>query len=210
MLDYLKFLNDYINVPAKLIAGVVILLLCLQLVGELLEFCGKVVPGFMKLRKYFREKSEKERRRDELLVEATEALKKTNQKFDEFTALYDNDNIKKRDVWMHSVDAGISENKHDINSLAEKLEKIYDISMKDHIEALRSVILGFANRISDKTSTPTREEFRRAFTAYEDYEKFLKENGLTNGQVDVAYRVISEDYADRLRNHEFLEDILGY
>lgn len=210
MLEYIEFLNDYINVPAKLIVCVVVLLLCLQLVGELLEFCGKVAPGFMKLRKQLKEKREKERKRDELLVEATEALKKTNQKLDEFTALYDDDNIKKRNVWMHSVDAGISENRHDIGSLAEKLEKIYDISMKDHIESLRSVILGFANRVNDKTSVLTHEEFRRAFAAHEDYEAFLKEHDLTNGQVDVAYRVISEDYADRLRNHEFLEDIRGY
>lgn len=210
MLEYIKFLNDYINVPAKLIAGVAVLLLCLQLVGELLEFFGKVAPGFMKLRKRAKEKCEQERKRDELLAAATEALEKNNKKLDEFTALYDDDNMKKRNGWMHAVDAGISENKHDISSLAEKLEKIYDISMKDHVEALRSVILGFANRVSDKNSVPTHEEFRRAFTAHEDYEAFLKEHDLTNGQVDVAYRVISEDYADRLRNHEFLEDIRGY
>lgn len=210
MLEYIKFLNDYINVPAKLIAGVAVLLLCLQLVGELLEFFGKVAPGFMKLRKRAKEKREQERKRDELLAAATEALEKNNKKLDEFTALYDDDNMKKRNGWMHAVDAGISENKHDISSLAEKLEKIYDISMKDHVEALRSVILGFANRVSDKNSVPTHEEFRRAFTAHEDYEAFLKEHGLTNGQVDVAYRVISEDYAERLRNHEFLEDIRGY
>ena len=210
MLEYIKFLNDYINVPAKLIAGVVILLLCLQLVGELLEFCGKVAPGFMKLRKKAKEKLEKERKRDELLAAATEALNKANQKLDEFTALYDDDNLNKRNIWMRAVDTGISENKNDIYALAEKMEKIYDISMKDHIEALRSVILNFANRVSDKNGILTHEEFRRAFTAHEDYEAFLKEHGLTNGQVDVAYRVISEDYADRLRNHEFLEDIRGY
>lgn len=210
MLEYIEFLNDYINVPAKLIAGVVVLLLCLQLVGELLEFFGKVAPGFMKLRKRAKEKREKERKRDELLAAAAEALEKNNKKLDEFTALYNDDNIEKRNGWMNSVNNRISENRDDIHTLAEKLEKIYDISMKDHVEALRSVILGFANRVSDKNSVPTHEEFRRAFAAHEDYEKFLKDNGLTNGQVDVAYRVISEDYADRLRNHEFLEDIRGY
>jgi hypothetical protein len=210
MLEYIKFLNDYINVPAKLIAGIVVLLLCLQLVGELLEFCGKVAPGFMKLRKKAKENLEKERKRDELIAAATEALDKANQKLDEFTALYNDDNLNKRNIWMRAVDTGISENKDDIHALAEKMEKIYDISMKDHIEALRSVILNFANRVSDKNGILTHEEFRRAFAAYEDYEAFLKEHGLTNGQVDVAYRVISEDYADRLRNHEFLEDIRGY
>ena len=210
MLDYIKFLNDYINVPAKLIAGVIILLLCLQLVGELLEFFGKVAPGFMKLRKNAKAKLEKEMQRDALLVAAAEALEKNNKKLDEFTALYNNDNMAKRKVWMETVNNGISTNKDDIHALAEKLEKIYDISMKDHVEALRSVIIGFANRVSDKNGAVTHEEFRRAFAAHEDYEAFLKEHGLTNGQVDVAYRVISEDYADRLRNHEFLEDIRGY
>lgn len=210
MLEYIEFLNDYINVPAKLIAGVVILLLCLQLVGELLEFSGKVAPGFMKLRKRALERREKERKRDELLEAATEALKQTNEKLDQFTALYNDDNIEKRNGWMNAVNSGISTNKDDIHALAEKLEKIYDISMKDHIEALRSVIIGFANRVSDKNSILTHEEFRRAITAHEDYEAFLKKHNLTNGQVDIAYRVISEDYADRLRNHEFLEDIRGY
>lgn len=210
MIAYIEFLNNYINVPAKLIAGVIVLMLCFQLIGELLELCGKVAPGFMKLRKMTKEKKYKERKRDELLAAATEALEKTNHKLDEFTALYDKDNIGKRNMWMNTVNAQISENKDDIHILAEKLEKIYDISMKDHIEALRSIILGFANRVSDRNSAITHEEFRRAFKAHEDYEEFLKEHQLTNGQVDVAYRVISEDYADRLRNHEFLEDIRGY
>lgn len=210
MLEYIEFLNDYINVPAKLIAGVVILLLCLQGIGELLEFCGKAAPGIMKLRKKLKENKEKELKRDALLVAATEALDKTNKKLDEFTALYSDDNIEKRNVWMKSVNAGISTNKEDIHALTEKLEKIYDISMKDHVEALRSIILNFASRVSDDNSVLTHEEFRRAFTAYEDYEAFLKEHNLTNGQVDIAYRVITEDYAKRLRNHEFLEDIRGY
>lgn len=210
MLAYIEFLNDYINVPAKLIAGVVVLLLCMQIIGELLELCGKVVPGFMKLRKRAKEKREQERKRDEMLIAAAEALEKNNAKLEEFTLLYSNDNIEKRNRWMGTVNSQISKNHDDIHTLTEKLEKIYDISMKDHVEALRSVILGFANRVSDRNNVPTHEEFRRAFAAYEDYEAFLKENGLTNGQVDVAYRVISEDYADRLRNHEFLEDIRGY
>ena len=164
----------------------------------------------MKIRKNAKAKLEKEMQRDALLAAAAEALEKNNKKLDEFTALYNNDNMAKRKTWMESVNSGISTNKDDIHALTEKLEKIYDISMKDHVEALRSVIIGFANRVSDKNGALTHEEFRRAFAAHEDYEAFLKEHGLTNGQVDVAYRVISEDYADRLRNHGFLEDIRGY
>ena len=210
MLEYIKFLDGYVNIPTKLIVGAIVLFICLQIIGEMLEVFGKVAPSFMKLRKKGQKKRERERKQEELLIAATKALEENNKKLDEFTSLYDSDNIKKRNKWMDAVDSKIETNKDDIHSLADKLEEIYDISMKDHIESLRSVVIGFANRVSDKTSVLTHEEFRRAFKAHEDYEDFLEKHNLTNGQVDVAYRVISEDYADRLRNHEFLEDIRGY
>ena len=123
---------------------------------------------------------------------------------------YDDDNIAKRNEWMQAVNEGISENKAEIQSFKEKLDEIYDVSLKDHVEALRSVIINFANRISDNNCVATHEEFRRAINAHQDYEDFLDKHNLKNGQVDIAYSVISEAYAERLRNHEFLEDIRGY
>jgi len=210
MLEYIEFLNNYINIPAKLIAGVIVLLLCMQVIGELLELCGKAAPGVMKLRKRMADKKHEQEELRTLLKEATTALKEDKALFDKIGEHYHEDNIAKRDGWMQSVNEGISANKADIRAFNEKLEEIYKISMKDHIESMRSIILNFANRVSDKNADITHEEFRRAFTAHEDYEAFLKDHGLTNGQVDVAYRVISEGYAERLRNHEFLEDIRGY
>ena len=33
---------------------------------------------------------------------------------------------------------------------------------------------------------------------------------MTNGEVDIAYRVIQESYKERLQDHTFLEDVRGY
>lgn len=209
MLEYIELLNDYINVPAKLIVGIVGLLLFMQVIGEVLELFGKAAPGIMKLRKRFAEKKQREAELVKRLKEATKALKENKEAFDKLNSHYDDDNIEHRNIWMHHVDDGIATNAEDIHTIKEKLEKIYNISMKDHIEALRGIIIGFANRIADNGQL-SHEEFRRAFNAHTDYEAFLKEHKLTNGQVDVAYRVITEEYAEKLRNHEFLEDIRGY
>lgn len=210
MLEYVKFLNEYINVPAKLIVGIVVILLAMQLIGELLELFGKAAPGIMKLRKKFAAKREREFELLRAIQEAKEVVEEAKNLLDKVDKHYDEDNISKRDKWMHSVDEDISLNKADISFLKEKLEEVYDISIKDHIEALRSVIIGFANRISDHKSQLSHEEFRRVFAAHADYEDFLEKHELENGQVDIAFRVITDDYAERLRNREFLEDIMGY
>lgn len=209
MLEYIEFLNDYVNIPAKLIVVIVVLLLVMQVIGKMLELFGKAAPGIMNLRKRFAEKKQREETLVKRLEEATKALQENKIAFDKLNAHYDDDNISKRNIWMCHVDDDINANAEDIQTIKERLEKIYNISMKDHIEALRSIIIGFANRIADNGQL-SHEEFRRAFNAHTDYEAFLKENKLTNGQVDVAYRVITEEYAEKLRNHEFLEDIRGY
>ena len=38
----------------------------------------------------------------------------------------------------------------------------------------------------------------------------IKKEGLTNGEVDVAYHIIVEAYEERLSNHSFLEDERGW
>ena len=56
----------------------------------------------------------------------------------------------------------------------------------------------------------THEEFRRVFKIYEEYEKIIEENLMTNGEVDISIRIIREAYADRLKRHAFVEDERGY
>ena len=56
----------------------------------------------------------------------------------------------------------------------------------------------------------TREQFTRIFRIYKEYEEIIQESGLTNGEVDIAIRIIREAYENNLRNGSFIEDVRGY
>ena len=62
----------------------------------------------------------------------------------------------------------------------------------------------------DDNAPVTREQFNRIFKMYEEYETIIESNGLTNGEVDVAFRIITESYENHMRNHTFIEDVRGY
>ena len=38
------------------------------------------------------------------------------------------------------------------------------------------------------------------------YENIITANGLTNGEVDIAIRIVREAYENHLRTHTFVED----
>ena len=67
-----------------------------------------------------------------------------------------------------------------------------------------------AGKVADDKYLATREQFNRAFKVHEDYEQILRENNQENGQVTIAYKVITDAYEVRLRDHTFLEDLRGY
>ena len=50
MLNYI----EYLNLPTKVGIALVGLFLIIQVVGELLEFKGKAVPEYIKIRNYFK------------------------------------------------------------------------------------------------------------------------------------------------------------
>ena len=47
---------EYLNMPTKIGIVIITLFVIMQIIGELLEFKGKVVPEFVKIRKYFTRK----------------------------------------------------------------------------------------------------------------------------------------------------------
>jgi len=54
-------LIEYIGIPGTIAVGIIALYVAMQLIGEFVELCGKVVPEFFKIRKFFaRKKQEKE------------------------------------------------------------------------------------------------------------------------------------------------------
>ena len=78
------------------------------------------------------------------------------------------------------------------------------------IDSKRNTIINFAAKVIDKNCMVTREQFNRVFKLYAEYEEIIEANGLTNGEVDIAYRIIKESYETHMRNHTFVEDALGY
>jgi len=102
MLNYI----EYLGLPSTIAIGLVVLFFILQVIGELLEFKGKVVPEVLKVRKYFaRKKEEREtlKKIPSLVQGMEEKMEAMGEKFDNFTAHYTDDNIDKRNDWIEKV-----------------------------------------------------------------------------------------------------------
>lgn len=202
MLNYI----EYLNVPSQIAIALIAVLFVLQLIGEFLNFKGKAVPEIMSIRKYFaRKKSERKVIRE--LPNTIQDLKNIVNNIDKH---YNADNISMRDKWIDSVnDKLMMEDK-----LVRDLDKKLDEANKDIVSILvdnkRDTIIDFASRVSNSSVLVTKEQFNRVFKLYKEYEDLISKNGLTNGEVDVAYRIIVESYEEHLSNHTFIEDTRGW
>ncbi len=201
MISYL----EYLNAPAKVGCAIIACFIIMQVVGEFLEFKGKVVPEFLKIRKFFlRRKAEKEEMRS--------MLKRVEKQLDDVSSHYSTDNITRRDNWMKQVnqygDSIIAINK----ALAEVTEELKDstrLTEEMFVQSSRDRIIDFATRLVAGTVVVSREEFNRIFKVYDKYESYITERGLTNGEVDVSIRLIRESYEEHMKNHTFIEDMRG-
>lgn len=195
MLDSMQ----YLGIPTTIIVIVLTILLIMQVIGETIEFKGKALPEIFHLKKYFaRRKLERE-----ILIKLPETIDELKKSVAKINSHYDEDNISKRDSWMQSVNE-----KLDIDhTLITELKQ--DFILKD-INDKRHLIIDFASRVSNSDTIVTREYFNRIFKTYQEYEDMIKKEGLTNGEVDVAYHIIVEAYEERLSNHSFLEDKRGW
>lgn len=206
MLGYL----EYLDVPVKIGLVIVGCFLTLQIIGEFLEFKGKVVPEFLKIRKYFaRKKTEKN--------EMKQTLTEVKQLLGDVNAHYSEDNITKRNSWMQWVndrakvyDDSIVEINKNLSDVTQALKDSAKLTKEMFVQNSRDRIIDFAAKVVDEKVPVSREEFNRIFKVYERYEKFLEDHKMTNGEVDIAYRIISESYETHMRNHTFIEDIRGY
>jgi hypothetical protein len=206
MLNYI----EYLGIPLKIALVLVALFFVMQIIGEFLEFKGKVVPEFLKIRKFFsRRKQEKN--------ETAETLKQVRQLLNDVNVHYSADNIFKRDSWMQWVnerakayDDSIVEISKTLSDVTQALRDNTKLTEEMFIQSSRDRIIDFATKTSDESTMVSREEFNRIFKVYDKYEKFLEEHEMTNGEIDIAYQIIKESYEQHLRNHTFIEDIRGY
>lgn len=202
MLNYIEYLEKKMGMPALIVTILVMAFFILQIIGEILEVKGKVVPEFVKIRKYFaRKKHEKQ-----IVSDTERTLRDVQSLLADVKQHYSEDNIKLRDGWMHDVD----EDRSLVHTLEKLILNMRNDVLKLRIEAMRSEIIAFASKVVDENCLVTREQYRRIFKLYEEYEKILTENGMENGEIDTNYRMINESYEHRVVNHTFLEDIRRY
>ena len=206
MINYI----EYLGIPLKIAIVLVAIFFAMQAIGEFLEFKGKVVPEFFKIRKWFtRRKREK--------AEAAQTLKDVQVLLNDVNSNYSADNIAKRDGWMQWINNRAEVYDESIKQLREALTEVMQ-ALKDNtklteemfIQSSRDRIIDFATKTSNENVMVSREEFNRIFKVYAKYEKYLEEHKMTNGEVDINYQIIKESYEQRLRDHAFTEDIRGY
>lgn len=209
MHNYIEFFD---SLPFWLVAGAMITFGLMQGIGEFLEFKGKVVPEFMKVRKYFARR----RKEKDALAQMTdllpsfqmvpEALERATKLLQNVDVHYSCDNIALRDKWMSGVDSSIDEIHQTMKEVIAKLDKNSEDTLAIRIENMRSTIIDFASYVSDGERPVTKEQFARVFKMYKEYEGIITRNGLTNGEVDIAIRIVKDAYEQHLRTHSFIED----
>ena len=192
--------------PQKVGVVIILLFVVSQVVGELLELCGKVVPEFVKVRKYFKRKKDEKDQINTTLQQVQVLLNDVNQH-------YSADNITKRDAWMKWVneraavyDASVEE----LTALKDALAANNELTLDLYININRNRIIDFASKITNDNLAVSREEFNRIFKVYHEYEEILEKYNKTNGEVDIAIRIIEESYKEHMKNRSFIEDIRGY
>ena len=202
MLNYI----EYLNVPSQIAIALIAVLFVLQLIGEFLNFKGKAVPEIMSIRKYFvRKKYERKVIRE--LPDTIQDLKNIVNNIDKH---YSADNISMRDKWIDSVNKKLNMEDELVRDLNKKLDEANKDIVSILVDNKRNAIIDFASRVSNSSVLVTKEQFNRVFKIYKEYEDLISKNGLTNGEVDITYRIIVESYEDHLSNHTFIEDTRGW
>lgn len=202
MIDYV----EYINIPTKVAIAVIALFFIMQLIGEFLEFKGKVVPEFVKIRKIFAR-----RKKERLMMQKMEkTLDQVQLTLDDLNRHYSTDNIHMRDEWIKRVNTKLEQYDMSMAELDRKLDKNNSDTLSILIDNKRNAIISFASLVIDENKPVTREQFNRIFKLYQEYEAIIQSNGMKNGEVDIAIRIIREAYENHMRSHTFIEDVRGY
>ena len=199
-------LLEFFKVTGPWAAVILGIWIVLNIIGEICEKKNKIVPEFMKIVTHFKKKKEEKKQLQQFIISMKEFT-------DGIKIHYSPEALKKRDDWMDWVnnradkyDAAVDELKDLKNDIAKNNVLTLDL----YVNINRHRIIDFASKVANEDTLISQEEFNRIFKVYRDYEAVLEQHHMTNGEVDIAYRVIQDAYKERLRDHTFLEDIRGY
>lgn len=198
-----------LGIPGSIAVVIVFIFVLLQVIGMFIDASNKVVNFFMPIGKRIRSSWKKKQEQEQILAEVKQLLTDVN-------GHYSADNIAKRDSWMTWVndraivyDNTIVEYKEALDGIRDALNNNTKMTEQMFVENSRDRIIDFASKITDPLHEchVSREEFHRIFKVYEKYETFLDEHNMTNGEVEINYQIIRDEYAKRQHSHKFTEDI---
>lgn len=90
----------------------------------------------------------------------------------------------------------------DIKQLKKDVKTV-QIDLQVHkVESWRRDILSFADSLM-MGREKTKEQYKYIISIHDNYEKYINEHGLENGQVDLAYSFIQKKYHENLENNSF-------
>lgn len=82
------------------------------------------------------------------------------------------------------------------------LNNLSDLMTKKTIKDMRRDILVFCDDLYNNKRL-SKENYNDIFNTYDEYEKILKDNNMTNGQVEESMRFIRDTYHENLSNGTF-------
>lgn len=174
---------EFVGVPTTIAIVVVVAFLLLQIIGEMSEAMGKVVPEILKVRKYFsRKRKEKE--------ELQQAIKECKALLADFNSHYDADNITKRDTWITKVNNSVKNNDKFIQdldkkidtllennaNLQEQLDQVKSNVLENEADRLRSELFDCGNRCRRNIRLHP-EEMEHIRVVFHKYSNVLHQNG---------------------------------
>ena len=205
MLNYLQYLGQHFNIPVGLIITIVVFLVVANIIGEALEFKGKVVPEFMKIRKRIARKKQER----ETLAKMPEMMDKVKELLDDVNQHYSSDNIAMRDGWMNGVNENLKKNDDAIINIQDKLNNIEIVLYDMDVQGKRREILAFAEKIVDPNCYMSRESFDHISSVWGEYNRIIEERGIRNGVIEKSIEIIEEEFERRLREGDFIENMRG-
>lgn len=193
-------LFERLGVPGAVISVIAFVLL---VAGAIKEFTNsfstfkKVFNWIKGIKKRIKEKKEVRERMQQSLLEAQKIIK-------DFSVHYSEDNISQRDNWINWVNSQAEDyNKtlasidNTLSSLKEKLDKTTNLAEETSLNQKRLSVLEFAARVNNPRYDYSKEYFLKMKKIIEEYEKYIEENNISNGEIDQAIKVIEEAYKEK-------------
>lgn len=185
MLSYLKTLNA----PECIVLVIIVIAALAEFIKMMSTIWGVIAPKIFKISTAASRKKEIEK----IILSNQEELKLLKDKHTK-----DMEESRNTDLCLQN----------EINKTNEKLDKINNLVLDIRIDSMRKTLLSFASTVGSGRKC-TKEQFDEIFVTYEEYEKLLEENGMTNGRVNISMEIVRDQYKNNILHGGFLEDVIN-